>query len=148
MSTPNTYSSCLDDLVLEADPLTLVTLLYRGAVDAVRAGRASLAKGDIAERSRQISKATSIVNELAMSLDHSQGGEVSRNLAELYDYMARRLNQANREQIEQPLTEVESLLTTLLEAWQLCQDAAAAKAPSGYREQVNQPEYRPLSCIA
>jgi flagellar protein FliS len=118
----------LESEVLAASPVGLIRLLYRGALDAVRAARACLHARDIAGRSRQITKASRIVAELTVSLDHAKGGEISRTLAELYDYMQRRLNEANFQQIEAPLVEVESLLSTILDAW----DAVAvveAEAP-------------------
>jgi flagellar protein FliS len=62
-------------------------------------------------------KAWSILNELLHSLDHSVGGDLSRNLARLYTYMQTRLLEANTQQIEPPLAEVQDLLCTLLEGW-------------------------------
>jgi flagellar protein FliS len=108
----------LESEVMTASPVGLIRLLYRGAVDAVRAARTCLKSGDIAGRSTQITKAGRILTELSVSLDHANGGEISRGLAELYDYMQRRLNEANFHQIEAPLAEVEKLLTTLLEGWE------------------------------
>jgi flagellar protein FliS len=103
--------------VLSADPMKLVCLLYRGAVQAVRAARSHLRAKQIRERSRQITKAYEIIYELARTLD-PQHAEISRPLAELYAYMLTRLTEANTKQIEPPLTEVEQLLSTLLEGWQ------------------------------
>jgi len=111
----------LESQVLTADPMELVRLLYRGAGDAVRSARAHLAGGRIAARSRQISKAHAILAQLSVTLDHARGGTLSRSLAELYDYMERRLLEANLRQKAEPLLEVESLLGTLLEGWeQIC----------------------------
>jgi len=107
----------LESQVLSADPLELVRLLYRGACEATRQASADLAAGRIAERSRQISKAHAILTQLSSSLDALRGGTVSQRLAELYDYMQRRLLEANLHQKAAPLAEVESLLTTLLEGW-------------------------------
>jgi flagellar biosynthetic protein FliS len=56
--------------------------------------------------------------ELIRSLDHSQGGDLSRNLASLYTYMQKRLMEANSQQSDQQLQEVETLLNTLLDGWQ------------------------------
>ena len=92
--------------------------MYRGALDSVSTARAALAAGDICTRSRLISKAVAIINELALSLDHSQDPSLCRNLVELYDYMARRLNEANALQADEPLAEVAGLLYELLGAWQ------------------------------
>ena len=57
------------------------------------------------------------MQELAISLDKEVGGEVAENLAELYVYVHKRLGDANIEQSDVPLAEVEKLLVTLLEAW-------------------------------
>ncbi|MBZ5591175.1 MAG: flagellar export chaperone FliS [Acidobacteriia bacterium] len=103
--------------ILSADPMELVRLLYKGAMGAVEAARLSLAAADIRGRSAAISKAFEILGELTVSLDHDRAPEVSRRLAELYDYMQRRLLAANFEQADAPLAEVLSLLETLAEVW-------------------------------
>ncbi|MGD0499352.1 MAG: flagellar export chaperone FliS [Bryobacteraceae bacterium] len=116
------YSSAndayLESRVLSADPVELVRLLYQAAADAVRNARRQLAAGDIAARSRAISKASAIVIELAASLDHERGEGIAFRLAQLYDYIERRLIQANIQQDDAPLAEVLGLLATLSEAWE------------------------------
>jgi flagellar protein FliS len=107
----------LESRILTAEPLELVRMLYRGAVDATRRSRAHLAGGRIAERSREICRALALISELSGSLDHARGGSISANLAALYDYLQRRLLEANAGQKAEPLAEVESLLTTLLTGW-------------------------------
>jgi flagellar protein FliS len=97
-----------------------VHLLYRGALDSVVSARRYLRVGDIPARSRAITKAMLIVTELSRSLNMQAGGEMSRNLAELYDYILKLLIQANTEQREAPLSEADRLLSTLLEAWSAC----------------------------
>ena len=116
----NAYQNYFENEVLSADPVRLVQLLYRGALEAIAAARSCLAEGDIRGRSRAINKAYGILGELGASLDHSQGGEVSRNLARLYDYLQRRLIVANSTQTDTPLAETERLLATLEEAWTAC----------------------------
>jgi len=107
----------LESKILSSDPVGLIRLLYDAAVTAVRNARAHLASGEIAERSRAISKAMAILTELSGSLDHLAGGEISRNLARLYNYMQERLLEANLKQTDQPLAEILELLNTLAEAW-------------------------------
>ena len=108
----------LESRLLTADPLELVRVVYRSAVDCTRRARAHLAGGRIAERSREISRTLALISELAGSLDHARGGAISENLAMLYDYLQRRLLEANMYQKAEPLAEVESLLTTLLAGWE------------------------------
>jgi flagellar protein FliS len=119
----NVYHGYVDSEILTADPMRLIVLMYRGAVDSVSASRYALTSGDIPVRSAKITKAISILNELALSLDHSRAPELCRNLVELYDYMCRRLIEANSQQTETPLIEVERLLSNLSQAWQQAADA-------------------------
>ncbi len=114
----NAHDAYLESRVLSADPLELVRLLYEAEIDAVREARRHLAAGEIAARSRSITKAFGILQELVAALDHERGGEISKRLAQLYDYMQRRLLEANFRQTDEPLAEVLGLLATLAEAWQ------------------------------
>jgi flagellar protein FliS len=107
----------LESRVLSANPLELICILYQYALDSVRDARQHLAAGDIAARSRAICQAFGAVSELDRSLNHAEGGAISRNLVELYQYMRQRLTEANMRQKDAPLAEVESLLTKLSEAW-------------------------------
>ena len=111
-------SAYFESRILSADPIELIQILYEGALGAVDEARSNLARRNIAGRSAAIGKAVAILSELSSSLDHETGGEISRTLAELYDYMQRRLLEANFQQADQPLAEVARLLTTLSEGWQ------------------------------
>ncbi len=133
------YDKYLESEVLTADPLKLVNMLYRAAIDTVGAARAHLAVGQIRERSRKIVKAWEIVNELRRSLDEERGGEIARSLHQLYLYMQGRLLEANARQQDAPLAEVEQLLSTLQQGW-----IAAAQSASAA---IGEPEqYEPVSC--
>jgi len=110
------YNTYLEAEVFGADPVKLIHMLYRGAIEAVGAARRHLAAKQIRERSRQVNKAWSILQELSQSLDLERGGEIACRLGELYDYMQRRLIEANAQQSDAPLAEVESLLNTRCEA--------------------------------
>jgi len=131
----NASNAYLETRVLSADPLELVRLLYHAGAGAVRDARRHLEEGDILARSRSISKACGVLTELLTALDRERGGEIAQRLAELYDYMRRRLLEANRQQADPPLAEVLGLLATLSDGWEGIQaevkpePAAAAKAP-------------------
>jgi flagellar secretion chaperone FliS len=130
MQPQNAY---LESQVQSADPVELVCLLYRAAGNAARNASLHLAAGRIVERSRQISKALAILTQLSGTLDHARGGALSRSLAELYDYMQRRLLEANQRQKAEPLVEVAKLLDTLLEGWDQIRAAPEQSAPVGNR---------------
>ncbi len=112
------HEAYLESRIEAADPIQLVRLLYQGAISSVKNARSHLAAGRIVERSSSISQAHAILSELAASLDHKCGGELSLRLAQLYDYMQRRLLEANLQQKDEPLAETLGLLATLGEAWE------------------------------
>lgn len=135
----------LENEILEVDGWRLVELIYQAAIGAIGKAREHLRAGAIQARSRQITRASELVSELALSLDHRTGGELSRNLAELYDYIQRLLQEANFRQIEPPLAEAQELLCTLLEAWQQAAPRAAlTSTPVTWNQQ---PEHVPVDCL-
>jgi flagellar protein FliS len=129
--------------VLNATPLKLVALLYEGAVESISKARVSLRTGQITERAKAINRAMSLVNELALSLDRPQGGELSVRLGDLYAYIQKRLLEGNFRQTEAPLEEAERLLRTLLEGWQRC---AGQEASADASFEPAPAEYQPISC--
>ncbi len=124
------HDAYLEGRVLSADPLELVKLLYQGCGNAVREARRRLAENDIAGRSSAISTAYEILAELIGSLDRARGPEIGERLALLYDYMQRRLIEANLRQSDAPLSEVLGLLATLGEAWETIAAANRPAAPA------------------
>ena len=134
----------VESQVLEADGCQLVRLMYRKALESLAEARRSLSSGQIGARSRAITRTSEILNELALAVDHESGGEVGRNLVELYDYVQSLLQEANFQQADAPLSEAQSLLQTLLEAWEQC-TAAVSPLP---REDPSVAERSPLDCVA
>ncbi len=91
----NAYETYLESRVLTAEPVELVHILCYSALEAIRQARLDLREGRIRERSRAITRASDMLNELALSLDHQAGGELSRNLVELYAYVQKLLVDGN-----------------------------------------------------
>jgi flagellar secretion chaperone FliS len=103
---------------MTATPLQLVSMLYRGAIEAIEDARECLRTGDIAGRAKPVNKAFSVFLELIGSLDHERGAEVGARLEELYCYMQQRLLEAHAMQSDEKFVEVLNLLRTLLDAWE------------------------------
>jgi flagellar secretion chaperone FliS len=122
------WDTYLKDKILSADPVELVHMLYERAIRLIGEARRSLKSGDILARSQAISTTLEILAELEGSLNHQAGGEISRNLERLYQYMRTRLMTANLKQQDGPLAEVESLLGTLGEAWKAIRPQATGDA--------------------
>lgn len=103
--------------VTTAGPLTLVLMMYDGAVRFIQQGIDAIEKRDYEGANNNIIRAYDIVSELAAALDLSQG-EVAENLKRLYDYMLTRLVEGNVRKDPAPLTEVIGMLKELREAWE------------------------------
>ncbi len=106
-----------------ASPHRLIQMLMEGALEKVAAARGAMIHGNMAEKGRQISWAISIISGLQASLDLEQGGELSRNLDALYDYMVRRLGEAGARNDPALLDEVSGLLLELKQGWDGIADA-------------------------
>jgi flagellar secretion chaperone FliS len=135
----------LENRVLSADPMELVRMLYQAAIAAVRTARRHLETGDIAARSHSINKACAIVAELQTSLDHERGGDLSARLDALYDYLLRKLLDANFKQSDACLAEVLGLLSTLSEGWD---GAASSLKPAAAAESIRQQPIPPAADLA
>ncbi|MGA7813195.1 flagellar export chaperone FliS [Caballeronia sp.] len=104
--------------VMGASPHRLIVMLYQGARQAVAQARMHVQQNNIPARGEAITKAIVIVEQgLQQALNKEGGGEIAGRLDALYSYMARRLFEANLEQNEQMLVEVDGLLATLEGAW-------------------------------
>jgi flagellar protein FliS len=137
----------LENVILEVDGCRLIQIVYQAAMEAVGRAREHLRNGAILERSREISRASELLNELALSLDHTVGGELSRNLAELYDYIQHLLQEANFKQVEPPLAEAQDLLHTLFEAWQLAESRLPTSLSSAVDVRELAPERAAVDCV-
>ena len=129
----NPYQNYLEDEVLTADPIKLIVLLYRGAINSVASAERHLAAGDIRARSRSITKAMEIIGELAGTLDYERGGKISTELARLYGYVLTALTEANVKQAAEPLAQSKAMLSTLLIGWEAIhsQEVTGSSARTG-----------------
>ncbi|WP_457673232.1 flagellar export chaperone FliS [Thiolapillus sp.] len=103
--------------VTGADSHRLVLMLLNGALSNIAVARGSIERGDIPAKGEAIGHAISIVNGLRGSLDLEVGGELAENLDSLYDYMVRRLLDANLHGDTSILEEVSGLLHEIKEGW-------------------------------
>ena len=115
----NAYAQVgLESAVLSASPYQLVVMLFEGSISALKKAEILMGQGDIAGKGQAISKAVNIItNGLQAGLDHSVNSELTGNLDSLYDYMVRRLLEANLRNDTNALTEVQGLLEGIADAW-------------------------------
>jgi len=118
-SGTNAYARIgVESAIMSASPHQLIVLLFDGAMSALVRARLFMQQGETVAKGEALSKAINIIdNGLKAGLDREQGGELVTNLSSLYDYMVRRLLQANLRNDSQAIEEVEGLLSNLADAW-------------------------------
>lgn len=108
----------VESAVMSADPHQLIVMLFDGALSALVRARLFLEQGELLSKGEALSKAINIIdNGLKAGLNMDVEGDLSRNLASLYDYMIRRLLLANLHNDVEAIIEVEGLLTNIADAW-------------------------------
>jgi flagellar protein FliS len=108
----------LETGVDKASPHQLVDMLFDGLLQAVGAARAAMARGDVATKGEQITKAVRIIDEgLKPSLNLEQGGDLAANLNGLYGYCVLRLTHANFHNDDTALADVIRVVEPLAQGW-------------------------------
>ncbi|ACS85337.1 flagellar export chaperone FliS [Musicola paradisiaca] len=108
----------LESGVMSASPHKLITMLFDGAISALVRADIFMEQGDTVAKGNAITKAVRIIDSgLLASLDMEKGGEISTNLAQLYDYMIRQLLNANLRNDRELLQEITELLRGIADAW-------------------------------
>lgn len=102
----------------QASPVQLVIILMNGLQDELSRARAHIEAQRIEPKARSLERCVSMLNGLSSALDMEAGGPLVEQLAELYDYCARRLFQAGVAMDVAPLDEVVQLLDTLQQGWE------------------------------
>jgi len=113
----NPYSGQFEQQVLSADPIELVGIMFDHLVVYIVEARQHLLSGDRMARGRSIAKALGLLGELSRSLDSEKGGDLARNLRQLYAFVAGCLVEAQTRQMEGPLVEAAETLRPLRDAW-------------------------------
>lgn len=113
-----------------ASPHRLIQMLLDGAMERIFIAKRALADKETARKGESISAAIAIIDGLRASLDLEKGGDIAANLKSLYDYMERRLLEANLKNDAGILDEVASLLADIGEAWRGIAPSTAPAAGS------------------
>ena len=106
--------------VAGADPHRLVLMLMDGTLERLAIAHSCIerrGRGDVGRKAQLLSQCVSMIGELRGSLNMQQGGELARNLSDLYEYMTRQLLRANLDNNAGYVAEVQGLLTEIRSAW-------------------------------
>lgn len=117
MST-NPYQKYKNAQYETASPEQLLLMLYDGAIKFAQQSKKALEEKNLEDANNRLKKTQDIINELIVTLDMEQGGEVAQNLYNIYDYMNRRLIQANIRKDPEIIDEVINLLRDIKDSWE------------------------------
>ena len=101
--------------VTTASPGELTLMLYNGCLKFLTKAKKSIEDKNIEERNYNIQRAQAIIYELMSTLNMDI--EISKEMLPLYDYMTRRLTDANVKNDIAIIEEVEGLVTEFRDTW-------------------------------
>ncbi|HLU05701.1 MAG TPA: flagellar export chaperone FliS [Woeseiaceae bacterium] len=108
-----------------ATPHRLIQLMMERTLTKIAVARGHMERGAVSEKGKHIGDAIGIISGLRASLNHKADAKLSGNFDALYDYMSRRLLEANLRDDQKILDEVSGLLRELKEAWDAIADQVA-----------------------
>ena len=125
-AAPQSYQQ---NAVMTAPPGRLVVMLYDGADRFLRRAALAMEKGDIARSNEALQRGEAILDELLVTLDFENGGEIAASLRDLYLFCRRHLNEARTEKSPEKIEAVVGLLAELRDAFaQIDPDPAGTAA--------------------
>lgn len=113
----NAYNAYKTNSVNFASKEQLLLMLVDGAVKFAKIGRQAVLDKDVKKAHENIVKTQDIFYELMLSLDVVQGGEWSESLMQVYDFIVRRLTDANIKKDINIMNEVIPLIEEVRDMW-------------------------------
>lgn len=98
-----------------ASPGELTLMLYNGCIKFIKAGRKAMENKEIEKKNTNIQKAQNIIQELMVTMNQEYA--ISQEILPLYDYMNRRLIEANTKNDMEILDEVQALAVEFRDTW-------------------------------
>lgn len=121
------YNAYLRSKVMTATPAELTLMLYEGAIKFVNKAIMSIEKDDVMGAHNNLMKTQRIIEELRASLDHKY--PVAKEFDTVYEYILRRLVDANIKKDKDILEEVLEHLRTMRDTWKEVMKNANAPQP-------------------
>lgn len=113
------------------DRVQLIMSMMQGGLDRIATAKGHMTRQEVAEKGQAINGAIGLIDGLRACLDMEQGGKIASNLEALYDYMTRRLVEANLTDTTDILDEVADLLGEIKSGWEALTETTAAGLGEG-----------------
>jgi flagellar protein FliS len=115
MAINNPYQAYQQNSVSTASPGELTLMLYNGVLKFMRLAKKGIEEKNLELKNTNLIKAQKIIQELMVTLNTDL--EVSKSMLSMYDYMNRRLIEANIKNDLTIIEEVETLITDFRDTW-------------------------------
>ncbi len=129
MHASNAYQQYKVNAIEAARPEELTLMLYNGAVRFMKQGQLFIDAGDIEKANNSITRAQDIILELMATLDPRY--EISGHLYNIYDYVNRKLIEANLKKDRSDIDQSIELISSIRDAWE-----EAIKSARGEKEKA------------
>lgn len=115
MALPNAYAQYNNSKILTASPAELTLMLYEGAIKFCNIAIVAIEQKDIQKAHTNIVKTEKIIEHFRLTLDMKY--PVAQDFDRVYEYLARRLLQANIKKDKEILEEVKGHLNSMRDTW-------------------------------
>lgn len=104
--------------VMTAPKKKLLIMLFDGAIKNLKLAELSIESKDIEKTNTYLTKTQNIISELMLTLNFDAGGDIAKNLYQLYEYMYNRLIRANIDKDVAVVIEVKNFMEELRDTWE------------------------------
>ena len=115
MALPNAYAQYNNSKVLTASPAELTLMLYEGAIKFCNIAIVAVEKKDMEKANNNIIKTERIIDYFRQTLDTKY--PVAEDFDRVYEYIGRRLVEANLKKDKEILEEVAEHLHSMRDTW-------------------------------
>ncbi len=107
----------VDSQLTAASPHKIVQMLMAGAIERLIQGKAAMQAGNIPVKGERLGKALDIIISLRSCLSMDDGGDIAKNLDQLYEFMITQISAANHKNDPQPIEDVIDIIREIKSAW-------------------------------
>lgn len=118
LTMSNAYQKYKHTSIQSASKEKLLLMMYEGAIKFTKKAIKAAEEKKVAERCENIGRAFDVVLELNNTLDHNIGGDVAKQLEQLYMFITEQYTKANLSGDIEPLNTALKVLETLYDGWQ------------------------------
>lgn len=107
----------IDSAIAVASPHELISILFTALIDSLNMARSAINDGNIAVKSKAISKSIRILDEGLSGSLNAKGGALAESLSSVYQFGILELAKANETNDAAAVARVIDLITPIAESW-------------------------------